>query len=1667
MNHRTLQAVSAATFLSWASASGELVISEFMASNSSTLADEDGQFPDWVEIENTGSEAVDLTDWYLTDQSDFSPADADSFWRFPARTLAAGERLVVFASSKDRKPDVGGELHTNFQLSASGGYLALIAPDGSAIATEFSPAYPEQRSDISYGFGQAGLETLSLVSEGDEARVLIPGDGSEGLDWAGGVASYDDSAWLERVTGVGFEEGGTPGGFTLIDQFDSLNLGEVNGQGGWVSPVAGATIDVDPDDPENQVLVQSGANVRSWKSLPIANGATATMFFRMRRDGLVNVSVGGSDVTSPGTNFGDFEVQLNNQNDAVLNARDGGSFDPVEAFDEDVWYDVWLVMNLATDQFEVFMKGGSLATRTQLENAGQTSFSFRNGSSGDAMANFFARTGSPSTGSFFLDDLYLADGTNFGNPAGSPGLTDFIASGGDLEAQMSDQGSSAYLRIPFTVPTSEAFSSLLLKMRYDDGFVAYLNGTEIASRNAPLVLGWDAVATTDHLTQDAIVFEEIDVLAFQSLLNPAGEENILAIHGLNIAADDGDFLITPVLEGVVQDANQAGLYFTEATPNAANVSGVLGFVSDTEFSVNRGFYETPFELVVDSDTEGATIVYTLDGSTPSLSNGTQVTGPVTLTISETTPVRAAAFKSGYLATNVDTQTYFFLDDIISQEAFPAGYPTTWKGDGGSGSVTADYGMDPEITESASYRDVMDDALLGIPTISIVTDQAHLFDPGTGIYQNPQQSGSAWERPTSVEIIRPDGLVENIQVNAGIRIQGGHTRLPSKNPKHSFRLSFKDEFGPKSLNYDLFPGDDGATKKFDQLILRGSGNQSWLHHNNFKGDNRGRAQYIRDQWAKDTQLAMSGIGLRSMYAHLYINGIYWGMYNPSERASAGFGESYLGGEKEDYDALNSGDAIDGAEARANYVQMLGLSNSGLADQAKYVALGELLDIEALTDYMIINQYGANLDWDHHNWYAIRNRDGGKWRFLCWDSEFVFISPTDNVLGLDNNDDPSGIWKNLLENEEYRLLFADRVQKHLTNGGLLTPDSVMAVWDVRKNQMFEAIVAESARWGDYRRDVDPAGGPTPIPLYDRDGEWTTERNRLFTDYFPVRTSNLLQQYRAAGYLPTIDAPVFSLAAGQVSPASSLQMTSPDGGVIYYTLDGSDPRIPAQVGNIDLLVEGDAMKVSVPLDDSLGSVWRGGAEPFDDSGWLAGTAAGFERSGNDYAGLFDIDLQSAMYDRSSSCYVRMTFEIPDQAILESVAILNLGVRYDDGFAAFINGVQVASDNAPDPLTWETGNGSHSDSLAAVYQPFTLPASAVQALRVGTNVLSFQAFNATSRSSDFLFDAILSAETGTNGALSPNAIQYSGAIPINSSTMVNARVRNGADWSPLNSANYATADPAAAGNLVISEVMYHPAGLAEAEFLEFENISAEEIDLAGVFMSEGIDFTFPFGTTLAAGERILVVRDLVAFETIYGAGHAIAGIFENETALNNSGERLTLKAKDGSLIQSFSYSDQFPWPMLADGGGASLILRKAGSHPNASIPENWRSSVSEDGNPGSSDAVVFAGVASADADGDGLTALMEYALGTSDENASDGMQALQLENSSEGLMLRLREAAGADDAVLEVEVSNGLASWNSLSDELVAEGQNNLNGGIRESLFSINGTGEQLFFRLKVRAR
>ena len=617
--------------------------------------------------------------------------------------------------------------------------------------------------------------------------------------------------------------------------------------------------------------------------------------------------------------------------------------------------------------------------------------------------------------------------------------------------------------------------------------------------------------------------------------------------------------------------------FMMPTPGTTNTESIKNEVKTVKFSENRGWHDQGFKLKLSTKTKNAVIRYTLDGSIPSQGNGKVYKDPIE--IKKTTVIRTTAFKNGYKASNPTTRTFLFLNDIINQSPDglpPENFPFTW------GENKVDYGMDQRIVNDPRFSKDLIKGFHSLPSFSLVINLDDLFDSKRGIYANAEWDGREAERPCSIELIHHDNQ-KGFQVDCGIRIRGGFSRR-SSNPKHSFRLFFRDTYGPSKLDYPLF-GKKGS-KKFDNIDLRTFQNYSW-----HIGDPE-RTIFLRDQFNRDLQLAMKQPAARGEFCHLFINGHYWGVYNTCERIKASFGESYLGGKKENYDSIKKGRtylkdrnmsvgvmandgnldawerlwniANQGLKSNESYFKMLGKN----ADGTKNTEYECLLDVDNLIDYMLVIFYGGNYDapvsaWGQNfgpnNWYGIRHRkksDG--FRFFIWDAEHTFRDVREDRTGpfpAGNNystSNPQWIWQQCLENEEFRIRVGDRIQKHFYNNGVLTPSSVINRFRARTKEIEMSVVCESARWGDSR--YTPSGGKSSSDRAprNRDDDWIHEINRLLNEYFPVRSEIVLSQLYRHGVIPDIAAPTFTINKSRTEV--SLRISN---GKLFVSSDGTDPR------------------------------------------------------------------------------------------------------------------------------------------------------------------------------------------------------------------------------------------------------------------------------------------------------------------------------------------------------------------------------------------------------------------------------------------------------------------------------------------------------------------------------
>ena len=800
------------------------------------------------------------------------------------------------------------------------------------------------------------------------------------------------------------------------------------------------------------------------------------------------------------------------------------------------------------------------------------------------------------------------------------------------------------------------------------------------------------------------------------------------------------------------------------------------------------------------------------------------------------------------------------------------------------------------------------AIRSLPVVSLSTDNSNLWG-SIGIQEprNTPNRGIAWERPVSAELIKPDN--SGFQVNCGLRVQGGDYIRgrydPNAGPprsKYSFRLYFRGDYGPTMLEYPFFEGS--PVKIYDRITLRAGMND---HSNPF----------VVDEYMRRMQIESGRVGARGNFVNLFINGDYKGYYNPTERIDDDFMRSWHGGDN-DWDVIAQfGEVREGDSVAWN--NMRTVVQRDLSDPANYQAALEVLDVDNFIDYLLVNVYGYTGDWPHNNWRAARERvPGARFRFYVWDAEWSLGNQGRSVNGntltgeLGGGSDIARLYRSLLASPEFRLRWADRVHKLFFNGGPFEDDRNLQRYEELRNEMSSVLPNMSTQ--------------------------------IRTNWVPNRRGVIIGDMRDADLYRSDEAPVFSQFGGPVSSAALLTMSAP-GGTIYYTTNGRDPRSPLDpdAGGFsrELVSEQDSRRVLIPANDSLGRSWTGANEPFSDEGWTLGTGGvGYDEQ-DDYRNLIEINVESEMNNENTSCYIRIPFTVT-AADLEDVNFMQLRARFDDGFAAFLNGIRIIGPNAPATLTWNSSATANNPDAGAVNLNSFNVTEFLGELRVGSNILAVHGLNDGLGSSDFLNSTVLEVGRQNAGQPDPEALVYNRPFPISRSQHIKARTFHNGEWSALTEATFHRSPDIPA--LCIREIMYNPAGPTALEFVELENVGDLPVDLNQMSL-RGIGFTFAEGAVLAAGERLVLASNdnLDAFTAHY-PGVDVFGTFSG--SLSNGGERLRILDSLGNTVHSVRYADSEGWPTTPDGGGHSLVLLNPDADSNDAA--NWSASVNEDGSPG-----------------------------------------------------------------------------------------------------------------------
>jgi hypothetical protein len=1103
----------AALILAWcgagpatATAQERVIITEFMAANVRTLADRDRDYSDWIELYNSGASAANLEGWFLTD----SRKDLKK-WKFPATTIAPGEFLVVFASKKDRRVP-NGELHTNFKLDAERGYLALVRPDGTTVASEFAPEYPAQIGGASFGVEMAD-RPAPIFNALTPKKVFVP-VADIGMGWA--AAEFDDSKWPSMSGPASF--GNSAGGYDLQSAmmnkspsaylripFDMTETGieslrlKMRANDGFVAYLNGWEV-ARTNAPEKPKW-NSTATHRRDTGAPLTLSET----FEGRNAAYVLAQTD----SRPRTYWHD----TNNVN-AFLRLLDGrqadqvhsvafpqvapGTFDSIVADFDFRWRaggegtERFSLLLIPVAQFGASGPGADLAVLRDQKDPkypGTLAIQLLHSpeDSGKALTIYWDRIKRHTR------DL----------PSGLLGQRVFHHV--QVRVKHTEQGALVSVDLVSDVngsrkQTFNAVTDVLIP-----GMQPYQPRVQLTARAGDR----DQSVDVDNLRVEfrrngAVAVDEFDLSPHLKALRPG--RNVLAIHGLNHSPADGTFEIEPELvAGFSALRSKVPRYFAAPTPRLANRGGVVKLSPPPVFSKRGGVFSGPLKLEF-SSAQGV-VRYTLDGSEPNL-NSAIYSEPVTLT--GNTLVRAKTYVPDALPSATVTETFTFLDE--STAGFSSNLPLL---------VLQPFGQslsdNRRSTVSARFIDA---DKKGRTTLR----GAASFDGRASVNERGHSTRNQSKSSLTVRLVDENGD----KTKAGLFGM----------PKESDWVLYAP-FSDKTLIRDVLAyelsnqmGRYAPRTSFVEVYMDRSGGK--LSQRDYMGVYVLVERIKRSKSRVDLEeLSASDTSEPAITGGYILKRDHSDNYEPGFRTGEGNHFSYVEPDPEDM-------SREQMNWIANYMRRFEQALNGPDFRDPKRGYASFLDTEAFIDQHWLIEMSKNIDGFRYSAYVHKERGGKLKMGPAWDWNLAF----GNANYYDGSD-PTGWYTPVLRDTEicwFRRLSEDPEfqQRAIDRWGELRANvfatqRVLARVDEMAAQLSEAQARNFRRWPIMGRRVNPN---------DFVGDSYEEEIQWMKQWIQKRLSWIDSQFIAP--------PVIAQAGGAITLRSGT-------GKIHYTVDGSDPRSP----------------------------------------------------------------------------------------------------------------------------------------------------------------------------------------------------------------------------------------------------------------------------------------------------------------------------------------------------------------------------------------------------------------------------------------------------------------------------------------------------------------------------
>ena len=1285
---------------------GSVIISEIMAVNRSTLRDEEGEYSDWIELCNTTGHTVSLKGWHLTDQ-----ADVPTLWTFPDVSIPPYGQLIVFASQKNRS-DPNNTLHTNFSLDSNGEYLALFRND-LTLESAFAPAFPLQAADVSYGVDALGTRVETPVSFGTQGRYLVPTNATQlAANW--NTPAFLDSAWTPAGNGVGYD---TDPDYRPLFQTDLYS--EMYGKQGSAfirypfslqesASIDQMTLRVKFDD--GFVAWLNGTLVASNNApaLPVWNSRAPTTRSESLAIEFLNVDLSAfSHLLLEGTNV------------LALQALNSSS----------------------TSSDLLLMSELSLSSTPTTTVVSQVIGYLNTATPGSGNSSAFAAVAQPPllshpgglfTGSLLLSITspqpdavlrYTLDGSE--PTAASPLYSAPLSITGPLEVrarafvtnQVPSPVVGAVFRRSFLgineVMASNAISTPeiadftdfgdWLELYNDSDAAVDLSGYHL-SDNLDQPFRWRipagaVIPAKGFLLVWADGYDSQPGLTLTRPFWPNTSFVTRAYHANFKLSADGEQvgLFTPsgsLIDGVSFGLQQTDISYGRLTDGGTqwgyfgeSTAGTTNRAPQLDSNLHRApvvrvspaeplFVDGPTSVTLSSGAGVSALRYTLDGSQPTSASLLYTNA---FLVTTTTVVRARAFAAGLHPGPVATRTF-----LVNQRK-------------------------PDL-----------------PVVSLVVDPLLFFDNVTGIFKNSLKER---EVPVSVQF-SPSPSNTAFQVDAGLRLFSYNTFLGAQKP---FTIYLDGKYGTSELGYHLFP--EKPLGLFDRFVFR-NGCDDW------------NDAFFRDSLCVKLMENQIDCGLQAYRpAVAFLNGAYYGLLELREKLDemfAALNDKIPLDQVDFYEMDGVGTGADPILAYGSEETWLGLtaflSTHSLSDPTNYAHVCSQVDIGNLIDYVSAGSFVDDTSWfQNRKWWRDR-RPGGRWRWGFFDFDRALLGGNENENQLADMATNMEVFHELLQNAEFRQLFAQRFAAHMNS--TFHPSRVIPIIDREAARIRSEMPYYVARYASQSGIASMAA-------------WEAEVEEIKA-FARARPANALQ------HLATL--------MGS-SGTASIQATTPGGGRLLANrislINGLTNALLADVP-VTLTAQPDIGQTfaywtitsnAVASLFPAGSTWRyqvvtnevaGWNQPtFDDAAWASGAGQLGYGDGD------EATVIGASSNLITCALFRRAFTVANAA---AVSALNLQLLRDDGVIVYLNGTEILRSNMPEgavtPATLASSNitGTSSPNENA-YLPFTLHNAA---LVEGVNVLAVELHQSSVNYSDLGFDMAASlsyafgtTETNTSASL------------------------------------------------------------------------------------------------------------------------------------------------------------------------------------------------------------------------------------------------------------------------------------------------------------------------------